>query len=33
MGRIEVVIGLEVHTAPLGASRWDGILGAHPKGQ
>jgi hypothetical protein len=29
----KVVLRLGVHIAPLGASRWDGVLTVHPKGQ
>jgi len=32
MGRIQVTIGWKVHAAPLGALRWDGALGVHPRG-
>jgi hypothetical protein len=33
IGGIQIAIGWEVHAAPLGASGWDGALGAHPKEQ
>jgi hypothetical protein len=33
LGGVQVVVGWEVQVAPLGASRWDRILGAHPRGQ
>jgi len=33
MEGIQVVIGWEVHTTPLGVSKWDGGLGVHPRGQ
>jgi len=33
MGRVQVTVGQKVHAAPLGASRWNGILGVHSRGQ
>jgi len=32
MGRIQVTPRHKVHTTPLGASRWDGVVGVHPMG-
>jgi hypothetical protein len=32
MGGVQVATRWEVHVAPFGASRWNGVLGAHPRG-
>jgi len=32
LGGIQAAVRREVHVAPLGASRWDGALGAHRRG-
>jgi len=33
MGGVQIMIRRKVHTTPLGVLRWDGTLGAHPRGQ
>lgn len=33
MGGVQVVIGQELHVAPFGAPRWNGVLGIHPRGR